>query len=71
LQLKESLSEKPGGVTTSGEVRYWFTFKTNRSFYCRTPTDSHITVQYDNGIGETKGIKNNFYFGSYFSRKCT
>lgn len=71
VTVKETLNERPDGISSSGEAKYWFNLKEGSSFFGKIGTDSNFEIQYDNGIREIKGIKNNFYLGGIFNRTFT
>jgi hypothetical protein len=68
LTVRQSILERPEGVSSAGEVQYWFNFNGDKSIHCKAGSDNQLSLHYDNGIQEVKGVKHNLYFGSTFSR---
>lgn len=60
VNLKESLSTKGEGLTSSGETKLWFYLKDNKSIYTKVLPNA-ITLAYDHGIQVVNGRSFNWF----------
>ena len=62
IKLKNQISRKDGKLKSSGEIKLWFPFWNNRTFYFKSK-NNEVKLHYDHGISEINKHNVNF-FGS-------
>jgi hypothetical protein len=63
VNLKVSVCQDKGGLSTSDEAKLWFDLPQGRSLFAKLKSNNYLKVLLDNGVTDHRGRKWNLYAG--------